>query len=190
MKKDIFSYHEKLNRVTIIVIGIVLVVLLGVIDFVSGYELSFSIFYLAPIAFVGWSAGRCEGLIVALLSAIVWLIADMASGRTFSSLFIPFWNAVVRLGFFTVVVLLLSKLQCIYAEQIRLVSELRKTIEQVKILSGLIPMCAWCKKIRDDQGYWQQVETYLTMHPKASLTHTICPDCKKNWEKELQTLSQ
>jgi len=65
------------------------------------------------------------------------------------------------------------------AEWLRLIRELTEALAHVKTLSGLLPICASCKKIRDDQGYWQQVETYISAHSDADFTHGICPDCVK-----------
>ena len=58
-------------------------------------------------------------------------------------------------------------------------NKLRDTLEQVKILSGLLPICANCKKIRDDKGYWNQIESYIRDHSDAEFTHGICPECMK-----------
>ncbi|MFH1115654.1 MAG: PAS domain S-box protein [Pseudomonadota bacterium] len=60
-----------------------------------------------------------------------------------------------------------------------LVRQLRDALAKVKILSGLLPICASCKKIRDDGGYWTQVEVYVREHSDADFTHSICPDCAK-----------
>jgi len=57
------------------------------------------------------------------------------------------------------------------------VQELEHALTQVKQLSGLLPICAYCKKIRDDGNYWQQVECYLAKHSEAEFTHGICPEC-------------
>ena len=62
-------------------------------------------------------------------------------------------------------------------EQARLVKELQTSLAQVKLLSGLLPICAHCKKIRDDQGYWKQVEGYISSHSEATFSHGICPEC-------------
>lgn len=59
------------------------------------------------------------------------------------------------------------------------VEQLRKAISELKILSGLLPICSYCKKIRDDQGYWQQVEAYIAGHSEAGFSHSICPECLK-----------
>jgi hypothetical protein len=165
--------------------GLVLVILIGFLDFVSGYEMSFSLFYLAPITLVTWWAGRRWGVAVASFSTLVWLGAEMASGRAFTHPLISFWNTLMRVSCFLIVVILLAQLKRSYAEQRRMARELRASLTQVNILSGLIPICAWCKKVRDDQGYWQQVELYITEHSAASFTHGICQECH---DKELQAL--
>ena len=62
-------------------------------------------------------------------------------------------------------------------ERERLVHDLQQALDKAKMLHGLLPMCAWCKKIRNDKGYWQKVETYVQEHSDASFTHGICPEC-------------
>lgn len=64
-------------------------------------------------------------------------------------------------------------------EQRRLNEELRQALEQVKTLSGLIPICASCKNIRDDEGFWHDVEVYIEDHSEANFSHGICPACKQ-----------
>jgi CheY-like chemotaxis protein len=63
--------------------------------------------------------------------------------------------------------------------------ELQEALARVKTLRGLLPICASCKKIRDDQGYWQQVEVYLRQHSEAQFSHGICPDCAKKLYPQL-----
>jgi PAS domain S-box-containing protein len=62
-------------------------------------------------------------------------------------------------------------------ERERLVLDLQQALDRAKTLRGLLPMCAWCKKIRNDKGYWQKVETYVQEHSDAAFTHGICPEC-------------
>ncbi len=61
----------------------------------------------------------------------------------------------------------------------RLVSELKKALSEVKTLRGFLPICANCKKIRDDKGYWNQIESYIRDRSDAEFSHSICPDCAK-----------
>lgn len=63
----------------------------------------------------------------------------------------------------------------------RLLLELQQALAEVKQLSGLIPICAGCKKIRDDQGFWQQVEHYISVHSEATFSHGFCPDCVEQY---------
>ena len=62
-------------------------------------------------------------------------------------------------------------------ERLRLIDELTQALTQAKTLRGLLPICSSCKKIRDDQGYWQQVEVYIQRHSDAGFTHGLCPSC-------------
>ena len=65
-------------------------------------------------------------------------------------------------------------------ERENLILELQEALANVKKLSGLIPICSSCKKIRDDKGYWNQLEKYLLEHSDATLSHGLCPDCAKD----------
>lgn len=62
-------------------------------------------------------------------------------------------------------------------ENKKLIAELREAMENVKTLKGFIPICAKCKKVRDDQGYWGQIEKYISEHSAALISHGLCPEC-------------
>jgi len=66
-------------------------------------------------------------------------------------------------------------------EREHLIRELQGALTQVKTLRGLLPICSGCKKIRDDQGYWNRIETFITEHSDAQFSHGICPDCAKKY---------
>ena len=91
-----------------------------------------------------------------------------------------------------VVVMLLLKENNAIAERKRseedqksLIVELQKALAEVKTLSGMLPICASCKKVRDDKGYWQQIESYVLDHSDAKLSHSICPACARKLYPEL-----
>jgi tetratricopeptide (TPR) repeat protein len=78
-----------------------------------------------------------------------------------------------------------------YRQAARTTRELRLALQQVKTLQGLLPICANCKKIRDDTGYWHQVESYVTEHSNAEFTHGICPACAQSLYPDfVQTVEQ
>ena len=70
-------------------------------------------------------------------------------------------------------------------EREKLIDQLREATDKIKTLKGLLPICAHCKKIRNDNGYWQQVEVYVHEHSDAQFTHGICPDCIKKYYSHL-----
>jgi diguanylate cyclase (GGDEF)-like protein len=90
---------------------VVLVFLIGVIDYQTGYELAFSLFYLIPICLATWVSGRDLGLLVSILGACVWYLADVLSGHIYTSSLIYLWNTGIRLGFFAVVTFVLASLR-------------------------------------------------------------------------------
>ena len=70
----------------------------------------------------------------------------------------------------------------------RLIEELKAALTRVKTLNGLLPICASCKKIRNDGGYWEQVETYIRSRSNAEFTHGICPDCVRLLYPQYQSI--
>lgn len=82
----------------------------------------------------------------------------------------------------------ISERKAVEAEREELISELSSALLSVKTLRGMLPICASCKKIRDDKGYWEEVSSYLSKHSDASFTHGICPDCLKKAYDELDDM--
>ena len=73
----------------------------------------------------------------------------------------------------------ISKRISIEKQRERLIDELQNALAEVKKLRGFLPICSSCKKIRDDKGYWNQIESYIRDHSEAEFTHSICPECAK-----------
>lgn len=80
---------------------------------------------------------------------------------------------------------LIARLEAQRRELTRTNDELSHALGEVRELSGLLPICAWCKRVREDDGYWMQLERYLGNHTRAEITHGICPDCAKKLAGEL-----
>jgi diguanylate cyclase (GGDEF)-like protein len=105
---NFLSILEKRSKLFWIVVGFVLIGCIGIIDFLTGYEAAFSLFYLIPISLVAWVTGRQLGIVASLASAFAWLISDMAAGHSYSQPIIYAWNTLIVLSFFVIVALLLS----------------------------------------------------------------------------------
>jgi K+-sensing histidine kinase KdpD len=156
---------------------IISVLILGVIDWVSGYDFQFFVFYLIPIAIAAWTAGPIRAYLVALLSAIVWFAADEFSGHPYTHLGYLFWNTAIRLVSFLIVAYAVARIRWLLTEERKISDDLREALAQTKTLRGLLPICASCKKIRNDKGYWQKIEEYVEKHSNAQFTHGLCQEC-------------
>ncbi len=71
-------------------------------------------------------------------------------------------------------------------EREQLIADLQKAILKVQTLSGLLPICASCKSIRDDKGYWNKLEAFISKHSEAQFSHSICPKCAKKLYPDLK----
>ena len=112
-------------------VGVTVLLLIGlaVLDYFTGNELAFSIFYLAPVAWATWFLSRSAGVATGVVAAAVWGVIDVASGSVYTSPIIPVWNTVMRFGFFLIILLLLA--------EIRDTSEARARMALTDALTGI-----------------------------------------------------
>lgn len=122
----LLTYLETFRKGWLTVIAVGVVFILGGIDYITGFELSFSFFYLIPVTMIAWAVGRNAGLTFSVLSASVWLISNILSGQSFSNGFIGVWNTLIRFGFYAVVTVL--------------VTELRHALEEERLLANTDPL--------------------------------------------------
>jgi signal transduction histidine kinase len=111
------DYLNSRSRAFIVATAGAGIVLLGVIDYLTGRELFFSIFYLLPVSAVAWFLGRRAGLVASVAAATSWLLAELADHAPYSSPAVPFWNTSVRMAFFVIVTLTLSSLRLVRQRQ-------------------------------------------------------------------------
>ena len=76
------------------------------------------------------------------------------------------------------------------SEREQLISDLKQALSEIKTLSGLLPICASCKRIRDDKGYWQQIETYISEHSDTVFSHGICPECTRKLYPQIKGIGR
>jgi signal transduction histidine kinase len=135
----LLSYLDEQSRPSLVALALALVAFIGAIDYLTGPELSISIFYLIPICLVAWSVGRWVGILASLVSALSWLAADLLTGHSYAQPTIPYWNAAVRLGFFLIITVALSALRTARERQEELghliVHDLRSPL--ANIMAGL-----------------------------------------------------
>ena len=163
-----------------------LAILLSVaaIDYLTGYELGFFAFYFLPIAFAAWRMGLLAALTTAIFSAMVWFWMDALTGHVYRNNLVAVWNTVIRLVSFVIIGWGLAWIHDLLLKERNTSAELRRALAEIKILEGILPICASCKKIRGVDDDWQQMEVYITSHSRAQFSHGLCPECARRYLAE------
>lgn len=133
------------------------VAVVGALDWLTGDELSFFVFYFLPVSIAAWLIGWRISLAVAMVAALVWSAVDSLSGHIHASHFYAVWDAMARFAALAVNGGSLSRIRKLLDRQTQLVEELERTLSEVKVLEAFLPICCECKKIRDADGRWQQL---------------------------------
>ena len=168
---------DQLSTSTLLLSSTVGLVLIGIGDYLTGVEIIFTMFYLIPVSAISWKLGRAAGIAASLVCAIVWSIVDYFARPMFEPV-TEIWNIAIQFAMFVSYAVILSKVRTGIEQQGVVNAELQAALTEVKRLSGVLPICAWCKKIRDREGLWHQMEVYLVEHSDVDFTHSICPECK------------
>ena len=158
--------------------------------------------FVAPLSFlvvvfVAWDYGLWPALgwiaVVHLIVPSVLVLLGIGPFFVFAEArlmvaAIMLWTlaAVIGLAYLTDKVhTLTTQLQTSRTDLAQTNDQLQAALNEVKELRGLLPICAWCKQIRDDKGEWKTLETYIEEHSRATFTHGMCPKC---WEEQMKTM--
>lgn len=174
------SKHEAASPSPTVTVTAAALTALGVggIDYVSPTEYGFFVFYFLPVTAVAWRVGLKAGLGVALFSTLVWFSVEALSPHVYPNwVLVMAWNGVIRcIAFILVAVSVALAGRALRREQV-LNRELQAALKSIQQLEGLLPICASCKSIRNDGGYWERIEAYLSAHADVAFSHGICPEC-------------
>jgi hypothetical protein len=154
------------------------------IDIFSPTGIGDGVPYVTVVLISIWSPRRYFTVFVALCSTLLTLIGFLTAHQG-----VLLWQALPNriMAIFTIWGTALLTILRKNAEERRekAVAEREKALEDVKILRGFLPICASCKKIRDDQGYWNQIEDYIITHSEADFSHGMCPTCARSLYPDL-----
>jgi hypothetical protein len=162
------------------------VALLGYVDYLTGFEVLIFSFYLIPIRFASTRLGLAGGMVISMCAVLAWGMSDYFAGAVYSSQLVVIWNMLIRLASFFTVAWLSARNASLLAEERATSARLRKALSEIKLLQGLLPICASCKKIRDEKGEWNVLENYMQQHADITFSHGLCPDCARQWAKEAE----
>ena len=157
-------FELKHKNLLLVTCWLVLAVVVMGADYASGPRIRFPIAFLLPVMFGAWYSGRVWALVFACVLPVIRLS------------FMLQWNGALEIeyeGFNTAIqILVLSALAVFVDRTARLVAE-------VKVLRGILPMCSFCRKIRDKDQQWIPLEKYIDDHSEAQISHGLCPSCYK-----------
>jgi hypothetical protein len=140
------------------------VMVLG-LDHITGPNIQFPVFFVPPVLLAAWFQGRGWSVVMAVTMPL--LRALLFYDR------VPPFYALVNAAIFVSVLILLALLTARMGDQYRRINK------ELRILHGILPICAFCKKIRSGDNEWIVLESYITEHSEASFSHGLCPECLK-----------
>jgi K+-sensing histidine kinase KdpD len=167
-----------------VIIAVVVVFILGWMDWLTGYELNFFLFYFIPILIGAWFVGLGSAVSLSVFSALVWFTADVLSGHVYSSHIYSAWNTVIRLSAFLSIGWAVSIIRNSLDREQKTSEVLSRALSEIKVLEAFLPICCQCKKIRNQEGVWQQLETYIGQHSNTQFSHGYCPECARKVMEE------
>lgn len=141
---------------SVIALALAQIFILGIIDYSTGFELSFSVFYLIPVALTAWYSEKNAALIVSVISAATWEMANHLAGEVFNYFLIPVWNTSTRMAFFMIVAVLLTKLKESYSQQ--------KALARTDFLTGAA----------NPRAFYEAVEMEILRSRRYDRNFTIC----------------
>jgi len=152
-----------------LLISFAISILLLIADYFAGPFIQFPISYLIPVAVLSWYNGRRWGLVSAIFLPLVRFYFNVALWTIPWTITEASINALIRIVVLSSFALIID----------RTAIQTRKLSRQVSLLEGLLPICSFCKKIRDKNDQWQVIERYIMDRSTASFTHGVCPDCMR-----------
>jgi hypothetical protein len=160
---------------------------LGWLDYVTGYELGFFVFYSVPVGLAAWYSGRRAAIAVAFAATITWLLADYYSGAKYSQRFFYYWNGTVHFLAFVINAVTIAKIKSDLDQRHQLAAELAAVKEQLKAVSVLVSTCPSCGKARDNAQPGAG-RLKANDHPvEPMIQELLCADCRSQAGEPVDT---
>ena len=162
---------------------------LGWLDCLTGYEMSFFVFYSVPVGIAAWCLGRWAAIGVALGATVSWLLADSFGGAKYSAPFFYYWNSVIHFLAFIINAVTIAKIKSDLDQRHVLAAELESTRAALRAVSALLPACPVCGKPYDREEGIPDTEIAALARARPELAGTLCADCRTNGAKAVATTS-
>jgi hypothetical protein len=173
---------DRERKVAAIFGSLVLWAALTWLDLALGLKVRIGPAWAIPVLLSAWYLGRGWSVLSAVISTALWHGLQMVELSGYSITFYQYWDLLSGLITFSTIALAASWATDLYNREFKLNSELRQAIDKIRVLEEMLPICAWCRKVRDEQGQWDPIETYISTHSNTTWTHGICPECIGNFK--------
>lgn len=144
----------------------ILAVLSVLVDYLTGPVYNFPVLIAIPIALAAWYNGRIFGIVIGLF---------ILSGELY---IISLWHDSIS---YMVLVIYITVRLLIMLSFIFLIDTISRQKKEIRILKGFLPICSFCKRIRDESGAWVEIERYIDARSEAKFSHSLCPECAKKY---------
>jgi len=182
----------QLRPLQLIGLSLVTLLIVALVDYFTGYEFSFFLFYFTPVALLAWRVSQRAALVMAGLCAVTWYLVDVWSGHPYSATWLGVWDGFMRLGCLGIVALALARIRAdhdrlrelnewLAATNAKLeasLAETRKLQDEVQIV------CAWTQRIKSE-GRWVQFEEFMRRHFHLRFTHGMSEEAARQFEAEI-----
>lgn len=156
---------------------------LGCLDYATGYEMSFFVFYSVPVGVAAWYVGRWPALGLALGATVTWLLADYFSGAKYSAPFYYYWNSTIHFLAFMVNAVTIATIKRDLDRRHVLAAELESAREILRRMSALMPACPGCGRPRDETANLRPAELRMLALENPGLSDVLCAECRANGVK-------
>ncbi len=171
-------------------------IVIGLIDFATGFDLLMSFFYLLPVALCAWHFDRPAVIAAGLFAGCVWFAADLASNPVYENTWVRFWNAAMCTASTLGIGILLNYLRRTLREREEANAALQAALTKLEastkearaLTDQLQVVCAWTQRIRID-GKWMNLDEFLSNHLKLKLTHGMSPEAMAKMLAELEQVT-
>lgn len=148
-------------------------------------QLSFGTLYVFPVAWASWVGGLRWGLAAGCAASAAWAIGNYATSAVYDRVALRMWTVANDLLTYGATAWLVDRFRKVLEGERAATRALADALDQVETLEGMFPVCAWCRRVRDDRGYWGRIEDYLARRKGTLVSHGICPDCSAKAKAEL-----
>jgi hypothetical protein len=172
------AVSQKGSRVVLIFAGCFLLLLLvGWLDYITGYELGFFVFYTVPIGLAAWYLGRWPGIGLALGATIAWWLADAFAGAKYSSQFSFWWNSTVHFAAFVINAVTIAQIRLELRQRDILAARLEAAHQALRAAARALPACPACGKVHPPPGQSDPAELQAMARDNADFSEALCTEC-------------